>query len=286
VSLKRVLATSILAVLPLTSFAECHVDVESYESKSAFYLKGFYNAGIVGSHEFENGGNGYVAANTTGPIQGSITDKYDPEYKFNAVGGGLAVGYSLSGMRVELEGILSGKFEPKEDKDMTFYADVNIPANLANATNNLDQITTAAGQFKNDGFSYMAGMLNAYYDFTMSDTIMPYVGIGAGFVQVTFNGDQEVKTYPFALQGKIGTSFKLGKLSDTSIMPYVGYRVLYFMEKEANDDNILTTSTVMRNDASGVEISTPIADAKFEYKMKSSALLHNIEAGFIIPLNA
>jgi opacity protein-like surface antigen len=187
-------------------------------------------------------------------------------------------------MRVELEGLMSTKFEPKDEKNKTFYAEVSVPSALATDDNNLNGITKAAGVFKNNGFSFMAAMLNAYYDFVMSDVMMPYFGIGAGIASVTLDSNQEVSTYPFAGQLKAGVNFNLSKISGTSILPYVGYRLLYFMEKEANDDNILSTDSVVRKVASSDE-STPITDAKFQYKMKANTLLHNFEIGFMIPLN-
>lgn len=293
---------SLIALLPLASFGECvghehghkrnhakyhagksHAKHESNTDESTFYLKGFYNAG-VGSSKFEGAGNGYVAANSTATTDGSITGEYKPEYDFNPIGGGLAVGYSFSGMRVELEGIISDKFE---SEDKVFYVDADIPTELATADNNLEGLTKAPAEFKNNGFSYMAGMLNAYYDFAISDVIMPYIGIGGGIADVKFKSNQDVDIYPLAVQFKVGANFNMREISGTKIMPYIGYRALYFTDTEVNDDNVLTSDTVIRDDGVDDEvlIVDPISGAEFPYKMKSNTLLHNIEAGFMVPLN-
>ena len=38
----------------------------------------------------------------------------------------------------------------------------------------------------------------------VGSSFVPYVGAGVGIAEVTFEGDQKIKSYPIALQGKIG----------------------------------------------------------------------------------
>ena len=57
--LKRAILASVFAVLPLQSFAAHDAEVD-YDADSTFYVKGFYNAGYVGSNGFENSGTSPV----------------------------------------------------------------------------------------------------------------------------------------------------------------------------------------------------------------------------------
>ena len=128
----------------------------------------------------------------------------------------------------------------------------------------------------------MAGMLNAYYDASVGSSFVPYVGAGVGIAEVTFEGDQKIKSYPIALQGKIGASFDLSMFGSFSMMPYVGYRMLYLMSTEA-DSSISGLSVLRKQDAS---TSVTTAVEGINYKMESSYLLHNLEVGLMVPLNA
>jgi len=286
---KRVVLASALAFLPLGAFAEGETDV-NYDTTSAFYVKGFYNAGYVGSNDFENSGtSGVAAVGTTASgsgsvVQGSVNGEYEPDYELNFLGGGLALGYSYGGIRVELEGLFTGDIEMDEDaaSNGKFYATTKVPSDLATAANHLDGISTVAvGPVHNNKFSYMAGFLNAYYDISINSTTVPYIGGGIGIAEVTFNGDQKVKSYPMALQGKIGASFNASGFTGIAMMPYVGYRLLYLMKTEADDST--TGLPVLRNDGTN-NISTPVEG--INYKMENSYMAHNLEVGVMIPLSA
>jgi opacity protein-like surface antigen len=119
-------------------------------------------------------------------------------------------------------------------------------------------------QYKNEGFKHMTGMINAYYDLALSDDVTPYVGVGAGMSRVT-NTTQDLKAWHIALQGKAGVMLNMGK----SFVPYVGYRALWLMEKEYPDQKEWLSS------------GTPANPAQF----KINHIIHNVEAGFLLPIN-
>ena len=186
-----VAASGLLALFSFSASADAGV---TGAEDDTFYAKVFYNGVKVHSTEEVKGAN------------------YKPEYELGKLGGGAALGYYFSGVRVELEGLMSSEIKPK-DKSKT------VP---------FDDKT-----FNNYGFSHISGFLNAYYDVALSDMVVPYIGGGAGvsYGKITTGGDNDKKeesALHIALRGKAGASLAF---SD-AFVPYAGYSILWMLDKE------------------------------------------------------
>lgn len=168
----------------------------------------------------------------------------------------------------------SGKPSVKSDAPSNPLANTKIPV-----------------KYINNGFKYTAGMLNMYYSMSIGDGVFnPYFGGGVGLAKVTVKGfdDKESVSLPFAIQGKIGAMFNFNK----GLIPYFGYRVLYIAEKEflsPMDSSKITVDGKKYADAALDKSSENALDqdvyalGKYSKKIHASYLLHNIEAGFVIP---
>lgn len=240
--LVSVVAVGLLALSPV-SFSNAGGDVDSYEDDAVFYLKGFYNGSLVHKTTEIEGAK----------ISTSDTNNYQPEYELNKLGGGGAIGWAVSGMRIEGEVFTSTKIKTKDDSN-TFASNSKT--------------------YRNKGFKHITGTINGIYDLALSDEITPYVGIGVGASYATFISndsannaiadDVDLTAWHISFQGKAGVALNISK----SFVPYVGYRALWMLEKEYGD---LKTSTTGDNST---------------IKPKISHFLHNLEAGVMIPIVA
>lgn len=186
------------------------------------YIKASYNAAYIGS----------VNITATGPNAATISVPTDTKYKISYLGGGAAVGYYYSDLRIEVEGVYNAVVNAADNMKDKFFGN----------------------------YHYIAGMVSAYYDIPMNDMVMPYVGGGAGMAYFTtrngLTAAADVNLYPIVLQGKVGAVFNTG----TAFMPFAGYRLLYFMGKDFVSGADATKTTV-----------------------SGTALIHNLEAGVMIP---
>lgn len=111
---------------------------------------------------------------------------------------GAALGYDLAGSGLRLEGEMVYRYNE---------AEVSSPPFPFTASADVDSI------------AYMA---NAYYDINTNSSITPYVGAGAGMVDV--DGEDTV----FAYQGMLGAAFNINANNEL----YAGYR--YFAAEDAD----------------------------------------------------
>ena len=170
-------------------------------------------------------------------------DLYKPEYKIGYAGS-IAVGMPMSSVRIEAEG---NYFKATVDDSTNKNAEKVRIGTKAGITS--DNVT-----LKNDGFTHIAGLLNVYYDAigmfdAMDNSIVPYVGVGAGMARVTFN---EIATNALAYQAKAGVSVSLSN----EMRVYAGYK--YFGVKDLEFVEVKTTAgagTVA--EAETVTIKTP-----------------------------
>jgi opacity protein-like surface antigen len=195
---KTFLSVAASGLLALFSFnAGADVSVTSPEDDT-FYAKVFYNG---------------VKVHATKEVKDakSGADEYKPEYELGKLGGGAALGYYFSGVRVELEGLMFSAIESK-----------GVSTFIANSKN-----------YTNYGFSHISGFLNAYYDVALSDMFVPYIGGGAGVSYGKFTTGKDVdkkeeSALHIALRGKAGASLAF---SD-AFVPYAGYSLLWMLDKE------------------------------------------------------
>lgn len=226
-----------------------------------------------------------------------------PQQEYEALynplqGGGGAIGYYINdNFKIEAEGALgNGSVRPQnmlaslptndrtyflqDDKASYFYT---IARKSDEQTNNDIGTGPWPVQYQNKGINYLAGMLNIYYDFDLTQTIKPYIGAGAGLAKLTFKARPNTIAYATALQGKIGLSFALGN----NITPYLGYRILSLTSRDMNLSSEIIGGwdpdklTARAEDWSkrGSRLTAP-----FNLKIAPYYLVHNLEVGLTIGL--
>jgi opacity protein-like surface antigen len=205
------------------------------------YLKLGYSGMYVGANTIDSSKTVTYTAPSTVVVG---TDEYKAKYKINFMGGSVGIGKSFNGeTRAEIEGIVQTKVEMDNANSVEYFTN--------DATN----------AYANKGFNFGAVFVNAYYDLSYDESVVPYIGGGIGVSRITFLSDptSEAAAYPVALQLKAGISYKA-----KSILPYVGYRFIYLMQKE------WTNTITAKNSATATT------------KLKAGYTLHNFDAGVII----
>ena len=156
--------------------------------------------------EFKVGTTGYKIQGTTDGT--TYTDGYKPDYKLGYFGS-ISVGMPMSSLRLEVEGN---------------YATIKVDDNGTNAKDSKFRITDSSNKsldFENSGFSHWAGLFNVYYDavglFGTDNSIVPYIGAGAGLARIKFN---DISRNAMAYQGKIGVTVGLSNEARF----YAGYK--------------------------------------------------------------
>jgi len=154
-----------------------------------------------------------------------VNTGYKPSYKTSFFAGSAAAGYTMEGVRVELEGLYS-----QLDTDCTGYkssasghpgAPDNAKKFSVDGFKSTESTTAANSPIgTNEGFTTMAAMVNAYYDVDLGNEsipVVPYVGAGVGLARATFAGADHWK---LAYQAKAGVSYAV----TPEIKVYGGYR--------------------------------------------------------------
>lgn len=179
---------------------------------------------------------------------GSGPQDYKPKYKSPLFAGGASIGMALvEGIRIELEGLYSQinvddkDFESEEKAQYvelqragtasgntaegsdwaSIDATARTPAATGVAGNQLiGNPRFAAFKMKNEGFNNIAGMINAYGDFRISEEFEAdlYAGVGAGLTKIQF---LDKSRFAPAYQIKGGVSFGI---PNSPAKVFAGYR--------------------------------------------------------------
>nr|AEL03858.1 surface protein 3 [Neorickettsia sp. SF agent] len=175
-------------------------------------------------------------------------EAFKPGYGFGLMGGSGALGYYFGGMRVEIEGSVH-----------KVAAEENSQLHTKPATANTGDAKTATYK----GATFIGGILSVNYDIAVTDYLSPYFGVGFGTHRVALDFEKSsVTAYHLASQLKAGVNVT----GLASVVPYAGYKFTYLNEREytgAKADDGTTT-----------------------FAPKVSHMVHNFEAGVMIPVNA
>lgn len=271
----KAMIISMLGFMPLSSFADNFIDEyeEQTEAKS-FYVKGFINLYHVGKSTFsqvkERGDN----------INENIL------YKKIGLSGGLALGYQYNNISFELEGLASGQIKTQQYHEFSRYIcsegvivgrdDFNIFwLDFIHKDEDVKYTGSPqldfSGIYQFQGFSYMAGMVNAYYNLTLGDNTSAYIGFGVGKGKFSYKNPKHVDEFTApVIQGKVGITTAI----NDSIRPYIGYRLLTFTEKDVE----LRTYTYLQDGCH----SAFHDEHKASFKTNIYNLIHNLELGVIL----
>jgi opacity protein-like surface antigen len=200
----------------------------------------------------------------------SVASGYKPNYKTSFFAGGVAAGYTMEGIRVELEGLYS-QLDVDVDgykKDNTAITADNVKKFGENGLTSGDN-TPASNHYigENKGFTTMAAMINAYYDVDLGNEgipVVPYVGAGIGYAKTTFAGADHYKP---AYQAKAGVSYAV----TPEIKVYGGYRYFGLYGKEFEKVKLTRTNVADANPKTETKDVTLQQEGMFG--------VHGIEAG-------
>ena len=211
------------------------------------FAQDYYISGSVGLVDQSNSSNeGATGAFTTGNLgDGTTLDvaagtDYGWETEFDS---GTAFALELgmrkdSGLRFGLEGVLSSA-DVETHRDVTLGGGAIGALDAASIASSADPLGVTVAQVVADGqgeIEQTALFLNGYYDFALSDTLSPYLGVGVGLadVDVTYApsgigviDDGQTK---FAYQGKAGLT--LGFDAPVEVFGEVAYRATSDVETE------------------------------------------------------
>ena len=211
------------------------------------FAQDYYISGSVGLVDQSNSSNeGVTGAFTTGNLgDGTTLDvaagtDYGWETEFDS---GTAFALELgmrkdSGLRFGLEGVLSSA-DVETHRDVTLGGGAIGALDAASIASSADPLGVTVAQVVADGqgeIEQTALFLNGYYDFALSDTLSPYLGVGVGLadVDVTYApsgigviDDGQTK---FAYQGKAGLT--LGFDAPVEVFGEVAYRATSDVETE------------------------------------------------------
>ena len=232
----KTLSTRLLAAAALVATAAMPALAQDY-----------YISGSVGLVDQSNSSNeGVTGAFTTGNLgDGTTLDvaagtDYGWETEFDS---GTAFALELgmrkdSGLRFGLEGVLSSA-DVETHRDVTLGGGAIGALDAASIASSADPLGVTVAQVVADGqgeIEQTALFLNGYYDFALSDTLSPYLGVGVGLadVDVTYApsgigviDDGQTK---FAYQGKAGLT--LGFDAPVEVFGEVAYRATSDVETE------------------------------------------------------
>ncbi|QHD65470.1 P44/Msp2 family outer membrane protein [Neorickettsia findlayensis] len=281
-------------------------DSEIQKTEIGLYGRVFNITKLSGESNFMDTGlaaiNAWNDAHTSKPdgyLNGAVVREFRPTHGFNMMGIGLAVGYHIQETRIELEALVNGAGKVAERAEETFYGVADVPSDLPTETNKdkkLDGIQfVPVGPMQFTDFSYKAGLLNVYHDFSAGKVLNMFVGGGIGLAKVKYklSEAQELVSTPFIAQGKIGISFDVDYLRKAGVVPYLGYTARYFTETKTKEP--VTGLGVIRSKlASGGLLTSFLSDYDVEkspvegvnFVPVAKHLLHNLEVGFTFLLDA
>ena len=218
---------------------------------------------------------------------GNVGDNsvYTPRHqKFGLSGGGSIGCYITDNIRLEIEGSI-GIFNAEKNKTLQIR-DVNNSDQLVSQkdsnyfwmitdkqdidTNTL--LTNTGIQYQYDGFKYISGMVNVYFEIPTSVASL-YFGGGGGMSQFTFKSNEEIKNNLLTFQGKAGVILELSPL----LRPYIGYKLIYFTPKE-----IEITSNIISDFANHKDPIAKAIDNDIKVQMKPNYILHIAEVGVML----
>nr|AEK71058.1 surface protein 2 [Neorickettsia risticii]AEL03816.1 surface protein 2 [Neorickettsia risticii]AEL03820.1 surface protein 2 [Neorickettsia risticii]AEL03824.1 surface protein 2 [Neorickettsia risticii]AEL03831.1 surface protein 2 [Neorickettsia risticii] len=234
-----------------------------------------------------------------GYLNGTVIREFRPTHAFNMMGIGLAVGYHIQETRIELEALINGTGKLAERAEETFYGVADIPSDLAadkDKNKKLDGIQFApVGPMRFTDFSYKAGLLNVYHDFSAGKVLNMFIGGGIGFAKVKYklSEAQDLVSTPFVAQGKVGISFDVDYLKKAGVVPYLGYTARYFAESGTKEP-VTGLGVIRSKSPSGNILTSLLGDYEIEtapvegvnFVPIAKHLLHNLEVGFTFLLDA
>lgn len=234
--------------------------------------------------------------------------KYKPKYKNQTFAGGASIGMALmEGIRIEFEGLYSQinvddkDFESEEkaqyvelqrdnaSSGSTFGSthaspskwasiDTKVRQDTQNSAQDIANSRLAAFKIKNEGFNNIAGMINAYGDFRISEEFEAdlYAGVGAGLTKIKFL-DASRSAPAYQIKGGISCA-----LPNSPAKIFVGYR--YFgvfgdKFKEVKPTEAITDAVVVGN--AGAANHEPARVKSTTATIESSFAVHGIEAGIM-----
>lgn len=254
-------ATALVTLLSLSNSAFSDPIDAMEDEETSYYVSGHYNADLfnmMSGQELKFGTSSLLSLKKDGT---AVESNYKPNYGKSFIGGGVAAGYTMEGIRVELEGLYS-----KLDVDNTGYTtsgDEKVFGTVMAAKATVKDEVRGT----NEGFTHIAAMINAYYDVDlgMEDIpVSPYIGIGAGLSMTNFIGASHYKP---AYQAKAGVSYAV----TPEIKLYAGYRYFGVYGSEFKDVELVKT-------ADGTDRAK---DTKEKLTLTQDGVLgqHGVEAG-------
>ncbi|WP_339045543.1 P44/Msp2 family outer membrane protein [Candidatus Mesenet endosymbiont of Agriotes lineatus] len=240
--------------------------------------------------------------------------KYKPKYKNPVFAGGASIGVALmEGIRIEFEGLYSQinvddkDFESEEKAQYVELQragtasgntaqnsnwasiDVTVRTSVNTGLGQNDVIIAnprfAAFKMKNEGFNNIAGMINAYGDFRISEEFEAdlYAGVGAGLTKIKF---LDTSRFAPAYQIKGGISCAL---PNSPAKVFVGYRYFgvfgdKFKEVKSTTGGEITAAVAGEDggpNAAGGGRNEPIRIKSTTATIESSFAVHGIEAGIM-----
>lgn len=279
------------------------------------YIAGHYHGEFLNNiGEFK--GKEDAANVTTGKILGSNADgtnsqEYKPKYKSQLFAGGGAIGMALvEGIRVEIEGLYSQinvddkDFKSEKEAQYVELQRAGTASGNTRDTSDWASISTtartqadtgaagaglianprfAAFKMKNEGFNNIAGMINAYGDFRISEEFEAdlYAGVGAGLTKIKFL-DKSRFAPAYQIKGGISCA-----LPNSPAKVFVGYRYFgVFGDKFKEVKPITEITAAVTGVAGGPNGANGGADEPARVKsttvaIENSFAVHGIEAGIM-----
>ncbi|MDN5247941.1 MAG: P44/Msp2 family outer membrane protein [Wolbachia endosymbiont of Tyrophagus putrescentiae] len=228
-----------------------------------------------------NGSSGFT------PLKGFSKDgksgnnaiDYKPNYKSTWKNGNVAVGYTMEGIKFELEGFyadldVDGSGYKKGGSGADKESDKPENAKRFGTSDKLEKATTDTGNTgartigDNEGFSHVGLMVNAQYDLELDGDIpvTPYVGAGVGVARTKFVGKSFFRP---AYQARAGVAYTVAP----GIKLYGGYRFLGLYGSEFKDVEL------QKSEAPGTPAAVQEVKDKQTLKQDSMLGTHGLEAG-------
>ncbi|AHX11753.1 outer membrane beta-barrel domain protein [Neorickettsia helminthoeca str. Oregon] len=120
-----------------------------------------------------------------------------------------------------------------------------------------------APAIKYGGACFMGGMLSVNYDVALTDYISPYFGVGFGLSRVSLKLDDDALSTAYHMSSQLKGGVSITGLA--AVVPYAGYKFTYMNDK-GYSKVALANST--------------------ELAPQLSHMVHNFEAGLMLPMNA